>query len=484
MRGFTIFTRLCLSYLIILLVVISLGGYTTWRFDQLNRITRSVSSVDSEIIRLANDIKDSFFSQSGFERKYIVSGDKDFLEQFLSAKKNIYSQFDKIEELTGGMPKERIFSSTRSAYKDYVSLAENEFEIVISDSNASGKEYRESRDELVNRVIDGLNKVVELTKRDMDEKIRISNKIGSQSLKLSILATLIIIIMAVIIAFYNARTINRPILSLMNGTRCIAKGDFGKPLAISSPPEIKELADSFNHMCARLEELDRMKSDFVSHVSHELRTPLTSIKEAASILSEGNLGELSVEQHNLMAIIQDECERLIHSVNSILDLSRIESGMMEFQMEKYTLSALVGKSVSKVKPIADQKDIQIHLKISPDIPNVFVDWGKIDQLIVNILGNALKFTPAGGKVWISAYRAGKESEDSGKMVEVSITDNGSGIGGKELSEIFDKFKKVHGKGTGLGLAIARNIVEAHGGKIWAESVYGQGSSFFFTLPGV
>lgn len=483
MRGLSIFARLCVSYLLIILIVVSLAAYTTWRFDQLNRITRSISSVDSKIIRLANDIKGSFFSQAGFERKYIVSGDNDFLEQFMAQKKSINSQFDKIGKLISDLPQEQAINSSKSAYENYVTLSEKEFSLVKNDADASEEKYRQSREKLVNKVVSGLNRAVELTKADMDEKIRISQNIGSQALKLGILATLIIIIMGVIIAFYNARTINRPILSLMTGTRRIAQGDFDRDIEISSPPEIQELADSFNYMCRRLQELDRMKSDFVSHVSHELRTPLTSIKESTSILMEGNLGYLSSEQRKLMGIVQEECERLIHSVNRILDLSRIESGMMEFQMEKYNLSSLVEKSVSKVKPIAEKKNLQININIPSDILNGYVDWDKIDQVFVNILGNALKFTPEGGEIHVYAYNRAKEQESDRNMIEVCITDTGSGISEEELPEIFDKFKKMHGKGAGLGLAIAKNILNAHGGEIWAESEPGQGSSFYFTLPG-
>ncbi len=479
MKGFTIFKRLSLSYLALSLIVVFMGVYTTLRFEQLNRITSSISAADSEVIRIVNKTKDNFLSQVGFERKYIVSKDKDFYQQFMESQQIINRQLDEMASLLDDKKKETLFTSLQGSYQKYISRCRNDFNSTGKGSDSVDKE------QLFTQFIDKLDQMKEMTKADIKTKIETSNEIGAQALRLNILATLAIIVMTVIIAFFNARTINRPILSLMQGTRKIAKKEFDTPLTISSPPEIKELADSLNFMCSRLRELDQMKEDFISHVSHELRTPLTSIKEATSLLVGENLKEKpSKEQDNLMLIIQEECERLIQAVNSMLDLSRMEAGMMEFQMYRYSLYPLVEKSVAKIKPIADKKEIMLDWHLEQGLPEVFIDWGKIDQVIVNLLGNALKFTASKGKVILSVYR--KESTEkrrpSQEMVEICVSDNGCGISQKDLTEIFDKFKKVHGKGTGLGLSIAKNIVTAHGGQIWVRSEPGQGSSFFFTLP--
>ncbi len=487
MQGFTIFKRLSLSYLAILVVIISMEIYTIWRFEQLNRITKSLSSIDSEVIRIANNTKDNFLSLAAFERKYIVSKDNDFYNQFQETKKSINKQMDQIANLIQDQQKYDITNSIQAAFQKYISLCQREFEILKKDKNFSWEKYQEPKKRQLDQVLAKLEQLVELTKADMNKKIKVSNEIGSQTLKLSIVATLCVIIMSIIIAFFNARTINRPILSLMKGTKRIANGEFDQPLSISSPPEIKDLADSFNYMSTRLQELDQMKADFISHVSHELRTPLTSIKEATNLLIGGSITEPSEKQSNLLFIIQEECERLIHSVNSILDLSRMEAGMMEYQMEKYSLYSLLEKSVSKLKLIAEKKGIQMELNISENLSKVFVDWEKVDQVIVNLLSNALKFTTNGGKVIVSAYnkKTNKNQKNQNQgMVEVSVSDTGCGISSKDLGGIFDKFKKVHGKGTGLGLAIAKNVIAAHGGEIWIESKLNKGSTFFFTLPAV
>jgi two-component system sensor histidine kinase GlrK len=293
--------------------------------------------------------------------------------------------------------------------------------------------------------------------------------------------------MAILIAFFNARTINRPIVLLIKGTREIAKGKFEKHLTIPSPPEINELAEAFNNMCDRLKEIDEMKADLISHISHEFRTPLAVIREAVSLhldcISSGSLEK----QRRLIGIIEEECERLINSVNKILNLSRMDAGMMDYQMEKYDLSHLIEMSVLKIRPVAERKGISLEVNLDDRLPYAIIDAEKISQVIDNLLDNALKFTPEGGKVSIGAsHKDGKMSEhfsnEEKGIIEVSVSDTGCGIPEANIQDIFDKFKKLYGKGTGLGLYIARQIVSAHGGDIWVKSEKDKGSTFCFTVP--
>ncbi|MDH3827471.1 MAG: cell wall metabolism sensor histidine kinase WalK, partial [Desulfobacterales bacterium] len=261
------------------------------------------------------------------------------------------------------------------------------------------------------------------------------------------------------------------------------KGKFEKIRDISSPPEIKELADDFNLMCERLKELDEMKIDFISHVSHNLRTPLTAIKEATGMLIEGTYADTPEKQRELLAITEEECERLINSVTRILDLSRMEAKMMDYQLKESDLMPVIQKSLLKLAPIARREKIDLELKPPPDLPPAKIDVERISQLMENLIGNALKFSSEGGKVVLSVYvrNYGKQ------FLEVSVADTGCGIPNENLERIFDKFKRIDrgretDRGTGLGLSIAKHIIADHGGKIWAQSKLGEGSTFFFTLP--
>jgi PAS domain S-box-containing protein len=232
----------------------------------------------------------------------------------------------------------------------------------------------------------------------------------------------------------------------------------------------------------RLKELDRMKSDFVSNVSHELRTPLTAIKGSVDNMLDGLTGELNEKQFRYLARIKSNTDRLARLINDILDLSRMEAGKIELRPTVLPLSPLIKDVAETLRPVAVQKLISLQLTSFDTTMVAWADRDKITQVLMNLIGNALKFTPPHGTVNVAADRNGDE------WVKISVVDTGPGICSEELSRIFDKFYQIGGtntqkaKGTGLGLAVSKALVEMHGGKVWAESELGRGSTFSFTLP--
>jgi len=234
-------------------------------------------------------------------------------------------------------------------------------------------------------------------------------------------------------------------------------------------------------MCRKLRELDRMKADFFSSMSHELRTPLTSIKEGTGMLLEGVGGSITEKQRKLLNILSEESNRLIELVNSLLDLSKMEAGMMRYDLAPTSLAPLIRKATVELGPLVEAKRIRLEAKITEDLPLVQADGERILQALRNLIGNALKFTPDGGRVAVSAARKNGE-------VEVRVADTGPGIAPESLSTIFDKYQQgsIQGsgrfQGSGLGLAIVRHIIASHGGRVWAENEAGRGSTFIFVLP--
>ena len=477
MRKFTIFKRLSLGYLIILLVVIVLGVYSTLKLDQLNQITRSISSIDGETIRMANRLRDEILSQKGFEKKYVVSKDRDFHRQFLETEKYIEKDLEYIGTLMDTEPKKRMFGDVKESYDQYLSVVQEEVALIQGNKKYSKEIYEKEKDDLANKTISNLEEVMDTVKASMDSKIEMSGKIGSQASRVAVIITIVSVIMAILIAFYNARTINRPIVNLIKETREIAKGRFEKHLSIPSPPEINELAEAFNNMCDRLKEIDEMKADLISHISHEFRTPLAVIREAVGLHLDSISTGTMEKQLRLLGIVEEECERLINSVNKILNISRMEAGMMDYHMEEYSLPHLIEMSVSKIRPIAERKGISVEVNLDGGMPHARIDVDNISQVIDNLLDNSLKFTPEGGRLSIGVF----SNKEKG-FIEVAVSDTGCGIPEKNIQEIFDKYKKLHRKGTGLGLYIARKIIHAHGGDIWVKSEEKKGSTFSFTVP--
>jgi len=232
----------------------------------------------------------------------------------------------------------------------------------------------------------------------------------------------------------------------------------------------------------RLKELDKMKSDFVSNVSHELRTPLTAIKGSVDNMLDGLTGSLNEKQVRYLARIKSNTDRLSRLINDLLDLSRIESGRVEVRPTTVPLAALAEEVAEHLKALAAEKRIQIEVP-SPDLSlTVWADRDKVTQILMNLIGNAVKFTPQEGRVTVAMEKNGIED------VRISVADTGPGILPEETNKIFVKFYQVANidkqrpKGSGMGLAISKALVEMHGGKIWVESEMGRGSTFYFTLP--
>lgn len=487
MRKFTIFKRLALGYLLILLFVIALGVYATSKLEQLSQMTHSINSTDNEIITLANRLRDSIISQRGFEKKYIVSKDIDFYMQFLEGKKYIQKDLEQIAEIKHTMGETGLIDEARESYENY-SLKVQEEVLLIRIKKAYPQErYEKEKEDLIYAITNTLEKVIGTAEAAVEEKIEMSAKIGSQASRVAAGITIVSVLMAILIAFFNARTVSRPISLLIKETREIAMGKFEKHLTIKSPSEINELGNAFNHMRDRLRELDDMKADLISNISHELKTPLAVIREAVGLQLDSIAAGSVEKQSRLINIIEEECERLINSVNKILELSRMEAGMMDYQMEKCFLSHLIEMSVSKVRPIAERKDISLVIDIDDKLPHGYADAEKIAGVLDNLLGNALKFTPEKGNVSVRAYfkeekTLGNFPDNKNRFIEISISDTGPGIPGESINGIFDKFKKLDKRGTGLGLHIAKQIVTAHGGDIWVKSERQKGSTFFFTVP--
>ncbi|HVZ17752.1 MAG TPA: GAF domain-containing sensor histidine kinase, partial [Terriglobales bacterium] len=234
----------------------------------------------------------------------------------------------------------------------------------------------------------------------------------------------------------------------------------------------------------KLRELDRLKSQFLSIATHELRTPLTIIMGYNSMLAESLHERATPEERELLQEAVAGCQRLIRLVNSMLDMNQIEAGKMRMHLAEADLSAVVRNAVNLFQAEASNKQVHLSLEVPSRLPRLLLDSDRIEQVVINLVGNAMKFTPEGGGIHISV-----RYESEAEIVSVSVQDTGIGIAPSDQEIIFDEFAQVqrHAKnhqwrGSGLGLTIAKRIVEAHSGHITLKSAPGQGSNFTFTLP--
>ncbi len=313
--------------------------------------------------------------------------------------------------------------------------------------------------------------------------------------------------MALLASLFVARRVVRPLEMLRKGVERIGGGDMSLRLDVKTGDEIELLAEEFNRMTEnlrqaytgleqkvaertqelaianeRLKELDRLKSDFVSNVSHELRTPLTAIKGSVDLLLREIAGPLNEKQAHYLARLRSNTQHLTGLINDLLDLSKIEAGKTDFRVTRVSLGGLVHEVVETLRPIAGEKLIALEATTPEPSILVWADRDKVTQVLMNLIGNAIKFTPAQGRVTVSAARNGKE------WIQVCVNDTGPGVPAEESQKIFDKFYQVaqagrpKPQGTGLGLTISKALVELHGGRIWVESELNHGSTFSFTVP--
>ena len=479
----SLFVRIMAGYLATMLLFISFGVYVTVQLNGLSDMTKAVVSGDAVMIRAIEHLSDDLFSQISFEKKYLISKDPDFHRQFWETKKYVLEGLLKYRKLANTPEKTNLYMNIRNLYDQYLSLFKEEIAGEPETKSDDPDNYGEQRDEIVDRINQNLKEAIGIARADRDRNILASNHVTEHILKMTTVTTFLIILIGILISLINTKVINRSILRLQEKTKEIAEGKFERIEDISSPPEIKQLTDHFNVMCERLKELDKMKVDFISHVSHNLRTPLTAIKEASSMLMEHGFVTDPERRDELLSITNSECERLIDSVNRILDLSRMEARMMQYDPRKCDLLPVLQKTILKLAPIAFMKRIDLQLNPVSNFQKVRIDEERIGQVVENLLGNALKFAPVGGKVTIVT----SVPNSGAGFIEVSVSDTGCGISSENLERIFEKFEAIdHEKetfrGTGLGLSIAKHVVAAHGGRIWVESKPGKGSRFFFTLP--
>ena len=289
---------------------------------------------------------------------------------------------------------------------------------------------------------------------------------------------------AVLVSFLVSRRVVEPVRQMMAASQRVADGHYEERVLVRGtlPPEemdeLDQLAVTFNQMAARLERTESMRRQLIGDVAHELRTPLSTIKGSLEGLMDGML---EPDEANLQQLHR-EAERLQRLVADLQELSRVEAGAFELRLQPASVGDLIASAAERLGRQFEDKGVSLEVDLPPDLPSVLADEDRIGQVLLNLLGNALQYTPAGRAVRISARGAAAE-------VQFEIQDEGIGIPAEHLQHIFTRFYRVDpsrsraGGGSGIGLTIAKHLVERQGGRIWAESLgAGQGSRFTFSLP--
>lgn len=296
-----------------------------------------------------------------------------------------------------------------------------------------------------------------------------------------LLATLIALFLSGVVGLLLSGAIARPLRRLTTAAGAVARGQFDQQVPVRSRDELGRLSRAFNDMTGRLRSARQMQTDFVANVSHELRTPLTSIKGMLETLRRGAVDDPEVRDQ-FLETAESETDRLIRLVNDLMLLSRADSEALNLRRESKDLAELVQATTNRLLSQAEERDLALHVQSSPDVRPAWIDPDRMEQVLVNLLDNAIKYSRPGGSVTVRVS-AGPDG-----WATIRVRDQGIGIPVEELPHIGQRFYRADKArsraegGSGLGLAIAQALVQAHGGRLWLESQEGQGTEVSFTLP--
>nr|MBP7688456.1 HAMP domain-containing protein [Thermoflexales bacterium] len=293
------------------------------------------------------------------------------------------------------------------------------------------------------------------------------------------LSTVVALVLAAFVGWCLSRAITRPVQQLTSAAEAIAAGQFDQAVNVASHDELGRLGNTFNDMTTRLNAARQMQIDFVANVSHELRTPLTSIKGTVETLRDGAVDDLSVRDR-FLETIETETDRLTRLVNDLLLLSRTDSAALNLRRQPLDMGRLGRALIDRLAAQAATRDLAFKIDLDPATPLAWADADRIEQVLINLLDNALKYARPQTTITLEI------APTPDRLVLARVRDQGAGIPADQLAHIGQRFYRADKArsrgGHGLGLAIAQSLIHAHGGRLWLESEEGVGTTASFTLP--
>ena len=382
-----------------------------------------------------------------------------------------------------------LFGRVRKDYEAFISVVGEVVGLIRAGKGAEGREAQIGRaGPLAERLERLTNELVNKAEADMVARVDEGHDAYIVSRRLVVAFALGSILLALGLGYSLSWSLIGPVKQMEVRFAEIATGDFTRQVDVRNRDELGTLAANLNRMNAELGSLyrqveiaNRNKSEFLANMSHELRTPLNAVIGFSEVLLERMFGELNDKQADYLKDIHDSGRHLLSLINDILDLSKIEAGRMELDLEEFDVAEALANAMTLVRERAQSHGIALMREADPALGSMRGDQRKFKQILLNLLSNALKFTPDGGQVAVRAAL-------TGDRLEVSVTDTGIGIAEADHEAVFEEFRQVgrhytnKNEGTGLGLALTRRFVELHGGTIRVTSTLGHGSTFTFNLP--
>jgi signal transduction histidine kinase len=488
-------TRIISGYGLFIAVLAGLVIYQVITIKRMQDISTTLSGTNFENAQICLTAISDIDAVAEFTRKSYVSPVfqkqlQEYQEFFQGSLRKLQTHPDSIKE----RDEIRRLSQQWDAYNSDMAL-------LNQSPSPNGTALPQSLEEHIENLKTRTRSLYQIILDSMAPKMESSRKTAETAVKVLWIVTASALAISILVSLLIIRSISKPLAHLTEGTRAIADGKFFYRLDTSRNDEFSQLARDFNKMTSRLNELDAMKKDFVSHVSHELKAPLASMRETIQLMLEEIPGPLTEKQKRLLELNLQSGMRLTAMISNLLDLSRTEAGVMEYEMKSQDLVSLVRNAVSELEPQARERQVHINASLPEKPLPVECDPDRIVQAILNLVGNAVKFSPKNAEVQVQVeelrhmpeniperwQRLVAGAEKHGYLGLVTVSDSGPGIPDSDKENVFEKFhqvkqgKKLASQGVGLGLSICRTIVQAHRGAIWVENNPGGGSRFMLLL---
>jgi len=490
------------GYAILIALIVGALAYELSLTHQMQSINQDLSGINFRAAILSLQLLRDLDLVEEFTQKYFATGgDTDYASQLEDMKDAVSREVKEMESLHLSAVEHDEVGRLSRLWSEFSKSSSSNQQLVRSRKARQMESALSDQLKLFGRLRIQAQTVILATRDAVRIRVQESSRAAQGAQRIAWLAAAAALALSLLVSVWIIRSISEPLRSLTEGTRAVAEGKLFWQLDTTGKDELAELAKDFNSMTLRLRELDEMKKDFVSHVSHELKAPLASILEVVRLLLEEIPGPLNEQQKHFLELSTRSGKRLSALISDLLDMSRMEAGMMQYEIHKHDLAALARTVLTEFEVTARGKSVRLDAQFPLEPVSVECDGDRIIQVVGNLLGNALKFSPHHSTVQVSLthrtelpdHVPNSRRERMSRIREaesfalLSVADSGPGIPASERERIFEKFHQVWkgaknlNRGAGLGLAIARTVVEAHGGAIWMEDNPGGGSVFYVVL---
>ena len=492
---FSLYQKLLAGYLFLLFILIVPCVFSLYSIYKIEDTISTYFKRNLEISSSVEYAKNLVPSLEAEARRLVILHKKDSLKQVKQIIANLQAKLPP-ELAWDSLPLKKNlmeFQLTLELMKTIILSYENKIgkKTVGNGPNLSDEAREQEIKGLAFHLMELLQKAEVIQKASLKSRSLETSRVINQVKNGTIILMLIAFVVALFVPWALYIYIKKPIRYLQKGTEAIGGGDFDHQIPVITKDELGDLAKSFNNMAKSLKELDTLKSDFIAVASHELKTPLAAMLEASRLLREPGIGELNDRQAKLLDVLNTSMERFKGLIEELLDLSKMQAGLLNLNRKEVPIQELIDTVHENVETLLAAKDLTLVVENKEKTLTVAIDRKRMERVLLNLLDNAITFSPTNGIIKIDVR---KKVDKKQAHVQIAVIDAGPGLEAHEQSRVFEKFYQAktapRQSGTGLGLTIARQIISAHGGKIWIESPPPQelavaeqkGTAVFILLP--